>query len=325
MNRDNDHQATRHDDSIQHCQKETLASSKSATRSPTFQLQNPNPLDHRSGYDQDEKVINTHMSAAAFFQQGVASKFFPSSHVIPISNSANFIRAAAQHAPVSRPMFEELIGTSHFFATSDDVASSRKTHDDHAGSFENQEPKSDASGKPHAHHHHPIMKTSLYNSGDSDSENSVKSCSGATPSSNGVVEYKSALKGSSPLNPKTTLMTGGSNKARRASFFGNFKVYTVEGPKLKSRHNTGGEPVGSKVHQSFNDTRNSSFSTSVASFGGSRYPNAREISETLSYKMRELIFIFIVMVANALLLYFGNTMQKGFKVSISPTVVQYTG
>jgi hypothetical protein len=105
---------------------------------------------------------------------------------------------------------------------------------------------------------------------------------------------------------------------RRKSFFDNFRQ-----PPSRAQ-NYGTHAQGASLN--FRDSKKSSFSASVASSAGmSKYPNAREICETTATKMQGFLAILLVVFINSILVYFGNAMKVGVRVSISPKTVQYTG
>jgi hypothetical protein len=112
-------------------------------------------------------------------------------------------------------------------------------------------------------------------------------------------------------------------QARRASILDSFRFGKAQRQQPRQRYPPSMKGAGQT--RNFKDSHNSSFSASNGSFGASRYPNARELCETFGYKMKEISIIILVLIMNALLIYFGYTMESGFRVSISPSVVQYTG
>ncbi|KAJ3308810.1 hypothetical protein HDU76_003807, partial [Blyttiomyces sp. JEL0837] len=95
---------------------------------------------------------------------------------------------------------------------------------------------------------------------------------------------------------------------------GNEDSYPVKGP--------------SPVDDSLQATSGYSYNRSVASsfsIGTSRWPNAREISETVGSKSKEIVVIALVVLTNIGLFLLGHAMSQGLIVNLSPTVITYAG
>ncbi|KAJ3410406.1 hypothetical protein HDV05_003817 [Chytridiales sp. JEL 0842] len=65
--------------------------------------------------------------------------------------------------------------------------------------------------------------------------------------------------------------------------------------------------------------------SSNMSIGTSRYPNAREISETVGSKSKEISQIFAVVVINSVIIIIANEMRQGLRLQLSPMIVQFAG
>jgi hypothetical protein len=65
--------------------------------------------------------------------------------------------------------------------------------------------------------------------------------------------------------------------------------------------------------------------SSTVSFGLSKYPHAREISETIGTKSKEIALIFVIAIINFLIIALGRGMMDGLQMSIAPAAVHYAG
>jgi hypothetical protein len=65
--------------------------------------------------------------------------------------------------------------------------------------------------------------------------------------------------------------------------------------------------------------------SSTVSFGLSKYPNARELSETVGSKTKEVVIIIVVAIFNLLIIILGRAMMDGIQMQLPPSAVQYAG
>ncbi|KAJ3021016.1 UNVERIFIED_CONTAM: hypothetical protein HDU68_009864 [Siphonaria sp. JEL0065] len=69
-----------------------------------------------------------------------------------------------------------------------------------------------------------------------------------------------------------------------------------------------------------------SFTSSAASIGLSKFPHAQEVSETVGSKSKEIGLIFLILLLNVLLVVLGDGMShNGLTIMVSPTVVEFAG